>query len=131
VFEQGGPSGNIPVIDLSSSSGEENFIVDATRHFEFAQKVFGELNRDVLGPPGDGRVIILDDSEEEEEVHEEDTVNTAATPSAAVRRPLTLAASPADADEDPRATPNDSSDGLILGPKMGKDSDGGDEAGAP
>jgi hypothetical protein len=30
VFEQGGPSGNIPVIDLSSSSNEEDFFVDTS-----------------------------------------------------------------------------------------------------
>jgi hypothetical protein len=36
--------------------------------------------------------------------------------------------SPADADEDPEAAPNDSSDGLAPGPKMGKDSCGGNKA---
>jgi hypothetical protein len=119
------------VIDLSSSSDEEDFLADVTREFEFAQKVFGELNRDVLGPFGDGKVIILNDSEEEEEVREEATANTDAAPSASVGWPSTPDASPADVDEDLEAVPNDSSDGLALGPKMGKGSDGGDEAGAP
>jgi hypothetical protein len=131
VFEQGGPSKDIPVIDLFSSSDEQNIIPDVARDFKNAQKVFGELNRDVLGPPDDGKVIILDDSEEEEEVHEEATANTGTTPSAAAGRPLTLAASPADADEDPEAAPDDSSDSLALGPKMGKDSNGRDEADMP
>jgi hypothetical protein len=54
VFEQGSPSKDISVIELSSSSDEEDFIADVARDFEFAQKVFGELNHDVLGPPDDG-----------------------------------------------------------------------------
>jgi hypothetical protein len=35
VLEQGGPSGKAPVIDLSSSSDEEDFIADTSRDFEF------------------------------------------------------------------------------------------------
>jgi hypothetical protein len=131
VFEQGGPSKDIPVIDLSSSLDQEDFVADVARDFEFAQKVFGELNSDVLGPHGDGKVIILDDSEEEEEVCEEAIANTDSVPSAAARRPLTLVVSPANANEDPGGVPNDSGDGLALGLKMGKDDDGGDETGAP
>jgi hypothetical protein len=131
VFEQGGPSGKAPVIDLSSSSDEKIFIADVTHDLEFAQKVFGELNRDVLGPPSDGKVIILDDSEEEEEVREEATTNTDTAPSAAAERPSTPTASPADANEDPGATQNDSSDGVAPGPKMGKDSDVGAETSSP
>jgi hypothetical protein len=57
VFEQGAPSKDISVIELSSSSDEEDFITDVARDFEFAQKVFGEVNRDVLGPPGDDKVV--------------------------------------------------------------------------
>jgi hypothetical protein len=34
---------------------------------EFARWLFGDLNRDVLGPPGDGKVIILSGSNKEEE----------------------------------------------------------------
>jgi hypothetical protein len=37
VFEQGGPSEKAPVIDLSSSLDEEDFIVDTSRDFEFTQ----------------------------------------------------------------------------------------------
>jgi hypothetical protein len=65
VFEQGGPSGKAPVIDLSSSSDEEDFITDTSHDFEFAQQLDGELNRDFLGPLGDGKIIILIDSDEE------------------------------------------------------------------
>jgi hypothetical protein len=98
---------------------------------EFAQRVFGELSCDVLWPPGDGKVIILDDSKEEEEVREDVIANTDDAPSVAAERPSTPTASPVDADEDPETAPNDNSDGLALGPKMGKDNNGGDEAGLP
>jgi hypothetical protein len=120
VFEQGGSSKDILVIDLSSSSNEEDYVGDFARDFEFAQKVFGELNRDVLGLPGNGKVIILNDSKQEEEVHEEATANTDVVPSATARRPSTPTASPTDTNEDPGAAPNDSSDGLAPGPKMGR-----------
>jgi hypothetical protein len=36
VFEQGGPSRKALVIDMSSSSDEEGFIVDTSHNFEFA-----------------------------------------------------------------------------------------------
>jgi hypothetical protein len=67
-----------------------------------------------------GKVIILNDSKQEEEVHEEATANTDVVPSATARRPSTPTASPTDTNEDPGAAPNDSSDGLAPGPKMGR-----------
>jgi hypothetical protein len=66
VFEQGSPSRNILVIDLSSSSDEEDFVADTSRDEDFPKRLFGDPR-----PPGDGKVIILSDSDEEEEVHEE------------------------------------------------------------
>jgi hypothetical protein len=39
------------MIDLSSSSDEVDLIAATSRDFEFAQMLFGELNRAVLGPP--------------------------------------------------------------------------------
>jgi hypothetical protein len=72
VLEQGGPSGVAPVVDLSSPSDGEEPIHDTACDFEFAQRLFDELNRDLLGPAGDGKVIILSDSDEEkEETHVE------------------------------------------------------------
>jgi hypothetical protein len=65
VFEQGGPSGKVRVIDLSSSSDEENSFADTSHDFEFAQRLYSELNRVLLGPPDDGKVIIVSDSDEE------------------------------------------------------------------
>jgi hypothetical protein len=107
-----------PVIDLSSSLNEENFIADTSRDFEFAQRLYGELNRDLVGPPDDSKVIILSDSgEEKEKVHEEESIGVEdAVASAAVNpistastddigipaeKSLTPAACPADAAEDP------------------------------
>jgi hypothetical protein len=148
VFEQGSPSGKALVIDLSSSSDEEDFIGDISCDFEFAQRFYGELNRGFLGPTDDDNIIILSDSDEEkEEVHEEKsssledaaasaTVNLTSTTSigdaaAPAEKSSTPAASPANVDEDPGAAPNDSSDGLASGPKMGKGSYGGEEVDVP
>jgi hypothetical protein len=119
VFEQGGPSGKAPMIDLSSASDEDDFIADTSRDFEFTQWLYGELNRGFLEPPGDGKIIILSDSDEEkEDMHEEKSsspkgvaassvVNPASTASTGnantpIEKSSTLATSPADADEDPR-----------------------------
>jgi hypothetical protein len=87
VFEQGGPSEKVPVEDLSSSSDEEDLILDALRDEELARRLFGDLNCAVLGPPGDSNVIILSDSdeEEEEEVHEEDSTDAEVAPSSSVK----------------------------------------------
>jgi hypothetical protein len=48
VFEQGGSSRKDPMIDLSLSSDEENFIADTSHDVEFTKKLFGDLNRDIL-----------------------------------------------------------------------------------
>jgi hypothetical protein len=65
VFEQGNTFGKTPMIDPSS------FIVDTSHDEELARKLFGDLNRDILGPPGDGKIIILDDSDDDGESQEE------------------------------------------------------------
>jgi hypothetical protein len=100
---------------LSSSSDEEDSIADNSHDFEFTQWLYGELNRDLLGPPGDDKVIILSDSnEEKEEVRKEKSaaVNPTSTASAGdtstpVEKSSTLAASPANADDDPGVEPNE------------------------
>jgi hypothetical protein len=48
VFEQGNTFGKTPMIDLSSSSDEGNFIAYTSRDVELVKKIFGELNRDIL-----------------------------------------------------------------------------------
>jgi hypothetical protein len=67
VFEQGSASGTIPV------SGPSLLVVDTSRDEEFARKLFGDLNSDILGPPGDGKIIIIDDSDDDDEAQEEGT----------------------------------------------------------
>jgi hypothetical protein len=60
------------VVDLSSPSDKGKPIPVTSRDFEFTQRLFGELDHSLLGPFGDGKIIILNDlDEEKEEVHEE------------------------------------------------------------
>jgi hypothetical protein len=96
------------VIDLSLSSDEENFIADTSRDAEFVRKFFGDLNRDILGPPGDDKVIILIDSDEEKEAPDEKTadIELAAT-SVAVNLVPTASAI---ADDASKGAKNDNSD---------------------
>jgi hypothetical protein len=143
----GGPSGKALVVYLSSPSDEEEPIHDISRDFEFAQRLFGELNCDFLGPLDNSKVIILSDSDEEKEEASEKkstgvedaatsaAVNPVSTASAddigiPTEKSSTPAASLADAAEDLGAVPNDSSDGLAPDPKMEEGSGGGNEAGA-
>jgi hypothetical protein len=130
VFEQGGPSGNIRVIELSSSSGEVGFFVDISRDAEFTKRLFGNLNRDLLRPPGDSKVIVLNDFDEEEEVREESAANVEAVSSTIVKS-STPAPSAADADEDPRKMQDDNSDDLVPGQDTGKSSGSGGKAISP
>jgi hypothetical protein len=65
VFEQGGASGATPVSIPSS------LVVDTSRDEEFVRKLFGDLNRDILGPPGDSKIIIIDKSDDDDEAQEE------------------------------------------------------------
>jgi hypothetical protein len=67
VFEQGGSSGKAPVVELSSSSDEGELIHDTCHDFEFAQRLYGELDHAFLGVPGDGKIIILNNFDEEKE----------------------------------------------------------------
>jgi hypothetical protein len=85
------------VVDLSSSSDEEGFIADVSWDEEFIKRLFGDLNRDVLGPPDDGKIIILNDSdEEEEEVREEKTGDTEDVATSAAVNPVSTASDDAD-----------------------------------
>jgi hypothetical protein len=80
VFEQGSASGMTPVSDPSS------LVVDTSRDKEFARKLFGDLNHDILRLPGDGKIIIIDNSNDDDEVQEEEIASiepTAVSASAA------------------------------------------------
>jgi hypothetical protein len=106
-------------VDLVLSSGEEDSVADTSRDEELARKLFGDLNRDILGPPGDGKIIILSDSDDEDEKPEDSAVNAEAAPSSAANSPDSPTSAP-DADETPDGVSDDNADG-------GE----GDEAGSP
>jgi hypothetical protein len=97
VFEQGGPSRNIPVIELYWSSNKEAFFADTAWDVEFARWLLGDLNRDLLRPSSDSKLVVLIDSDEEEEEREVTAVNTDGTSSATVKS-STPAPSTVDAD---------------------------------
>jgi hypothetical protein len=82
VFKQGGASGATPM------SGPSSLVVDTSCHEEFARKLFGDLNRDILGRPGDGKIIIIDDSDDDDKAQEEGMTDI---------DPMTVPASAADA----------------------------------
>jgi hypothetical protein len=73
VFEQGNASEKTPMIEPSS------FIVDTSRDEELARKLFGDLNRDILEPPGDGKIIVLDNSDDDGETQEEKSTSIEST----------------------------------------------------
>jgi hypothetical protein len=83
VFEQGGPSKRISVVDLSLD--EEDLFPDSSWDEEFTRKLFGDLNHSLLRSRSDGNVIILSNSDEDEErVCEEDAVDVDASPPSVV-----------------------------------------------
>jgi hypothetical protein len=112
VFEQGGLfkcySGG-----FFSSSDEEGLIADVSRDEEFTRRLFGDLNRDVLGPLDYGKIIILSDSDEEEEdVHEKKTTNTEDAATSAAVNPASTAS--VNADDAPTGVKNNNSDDRTL-----------------
>jgi hypothetical protein len=117
LCEQGGPSEPVPVVDLALSPSEEGSVTDTSRDEEFARKLFSDLNRDILGPPDDGKIIVISDSDDEDETHEDAAVNAeAAPPSTANSTDSSTSAS--DVDETPDGVSDDNADS-------------GDEAGSP
>jgi hypothetical protein len=99
------------MVDLSSE--DEDILPYTSQDVEFAKRLFGDLNRDLLGLPADGKVIIFSDSDEEEEVREETTTDVDATSSSTVKSPAPTAPV-IDADEDPKGMQDDNSDVLPL-----------------
>jgi hypothetical protein len=84
------------VVDLSSSSDEGDLITDVSWDEEFIKILFDDLNRDVLGLPGNGKIILSDSDEEEEEVREEKTTGTEDVATFAVVNPASIASADAD-----------------------------------
>jgi hypothetical protein len=70
------------MVDLSSD--EEYLFPDTSRDEDFTKRLFGDLNRGLLGPPDGDCVIIISDSNEEEEAHEEDAADVDVVPPSAV-----------------------------------------------
>jgi hypothetical protein len=108
VHEHDGPSEIIPLVDLSSD--EDEIFPDTTRDEEFAQRPFGELNCELLGPPGDSNIIFLSDSDEEEEVHKEITANAEAALPFAMNS-LAPSISASTVDDAPDGVQDNNSDG--------------------
>jgi hypothetical protein len=92
VFEQGGASGASSVSDPSS------LVVDTSRDEEFTRKLFGDLNRDILGPSGDGKIIIIDDSDDDEAQEEGTTdIDPMAVPASVTDAPAGTSVTNSDA----------------------------------
>jgi hypothetical protein len=104
-------------VDLTSSLGEEDSVADTSRDEELARKLFDDLNRDILGPPGDGKIIVLSDSDDEDGTHEDATVNAEVAPPSAANSVDSPTSAP-DVDDTPDGVSDDNADG-------------GDEAGSP
>jgi hypothetical protein len=110
LCEQGSPSEPVPVVDLASSSGEEDSVADTSRDEELARKLFGDLNRDILGPLGDGKIIVLSDSDDEDGTHEDVAVNAEAAPPSAANSADSPTSAP-DADDTPNGVSDDNAGG--------------------
>jgi hypothetical protein len=69
--------------------GPSSLVVDTSHDEEFTGKLFGDLNRDILGPPGDGKIIIIDDSDSDDEAQVEGTTGIEPTivPASATNAP--------------------------------------------
>jgi hypothetical protein len=92
VFEQGSASRMTPV------SGHSSLFVDTSRDEEFTRKLFDDLNHNILGLPGDGKIIIIDDSDDNDEVQEEGTADI---------EPMSIPVSAADAPAGARVANSD------------------------
>jgi hypothetical protein len=97
-------------VDLASTSGEEDSVTDTSRDEELARKLFGDLNRDILGPPGDGKIIVLSDSDDEDETHEDAAIDADAAPPSTAN-PADSPTSAPDADDTPDGMQDDNVDG--------------------
>jgi hypothetical protein len=116
------------VIDLSSSSDEEDLITTTSCDFEFAQRFFSELNRVVMESSSDGTIIILSDSDEEE-VREEKTTGTKDAAAFTVVNPTSTAS--ASIDDAHVGAKNDNSDDQGCDQESGGDNGSRDDAGEP
>jgi hypothetical protein len=73
MFEQGNAFRKSSMLDPSL------FIADTSRDEKIARKLFGDLNCDILGSPGDGKIIILDDFYDDSKAQEGTTTKIEST----------------------------------------------------
>jgi hypothetical protein len=78
MYKHDGPSEEFLVVDLSSE--EEEAASDSSQDEDITHKLFGDLNRGLLGPSRNGSIIIISDTEEEA-VYEDDHADADAAPS--------------------------------------------------
>jgi hypothetical protein len=129
-IQAGGPSEKAPVINFSLSSDEEGLLSDVSHDFEFTQQLYGELNHDLLGPPGDSKIIILSDSNEGKvEDCEENSTSTEDAAASATINPASTAST--DADDAPSGAKNDNSDDHGPDQEASSGNDSEDDAGEP
>jgi hypothetical protein len=101
MYEHGDPSERFPVVDLTSEDeGEDRDALDTSWDEDIACKLFGHLNRDLLGPTDDGNVIVISDSEEEE-AREDDHADTDVAPSS-----IRVSSAPSASTTDDNDTPD-------------------------
>jgi hypothetical protein len=106
------------------------FFVDTSRDFDFAQQLYGELNRGFLGPPCDDKIIILNDSDEEkEEVREKKSTGAKDAVGSAVVNPAPTTS--ADTDDAPAGAKNGNSDEQGPDQEAISGNGSGDDAGEP
>jgi hypothetical protein len=118
------------VVDLSSSSDEEGLLAEVSWDEEFTRRLYGDLNRDVLGPPGNDKIIILSDSdEEEEEVREENTVSTDDAATSTDVNPASTVST--NANDAPTGVKNNNSDSRTPDQEADDNNDSRDDAGLP
>jgi hypothetical protein len=92
VFEQGNTFEKTPMLDPSS------FIADTSHSEKLARMLFGDLSHDILGPPSNDKIIIINDSNDDGEAQEETTADIEST------------AAPTSADDAPTEVRIDNSD---------------------
>jgi hypothetical protein len=80
-------------------SSVSSLVVDTSLDEEFTRKLFGELNHNILGPSGDGKIIIIDDSDDDDVAQEEGTtdIDTTAVPASAADAPAGTSVTNSDA----------------------------------
>jgi hypothetical protein len=97
-------------------SSPSSLVVDTSRDEEFTRKLFGDLNRDILGPSGDDKIIIIDDSDDDEAQEEGTTdVDPTTVPASAVDAPAGTSVANSDDQGSEQEVDGDSDSGRSTG----------------